>query len=568
MKRCGVTRNHRRHRHGACAWLLALACCGSLAVAAERPPAAAVATSHPLATRAGVEVLKQGGNAFDAAAAITAVLAVVEPYSSGFGGGGMWLIHRSGDGRQVLIDGRERAPEMAHWRQYHDAERLSRAGTPRKAALSAAIPGIPAGIAHLARHYGRLPLTATLRPARRYADKGFYVNAAYQSAARQRVAVLSSYPDTAAIFLRQGRIPRQETLLRQKDLARTLAALAEQGHDGFYQGEVADRLVLGVGKHGGIWTKSDLLRYQIREREPLTFTYREMRVITAPPPSTGGVALAQAMGMLGYYDLTAMDNTARAHHVVEALRRVMRDGAVYLGDPDLTVDPIPRLLNAEYLEGLALSIEPARATPSAVLGDTPGWEQTAAQTTHFSIIDGDGNRVAGTLSGSAVFGSGFVPAGTGVLLNNAMDDFSAPAETTGHPNAMRPGQRPSTSMTPAFLETPERVAVLGTPGGGRIISMMLLAALDFSRGLSLGGWILQPRYHHPYLPDVLEFEPGAWTDEEQQSLRAMGHTLQPQDGKFGNVQAVTWDRENNRVYAASDPRGLGVAQVIIDEAPH
>ena len=533
----------------------------------DEPPAAAIATSNLLSTRAGAEIIKQGGNAFDAAVTITAVLAVVEPYSSGFGGGGLWLVSRASDGKQVLIDGRERAPQYAHWRLYRVEENKRENGVSGNAPLFAAIPGIPAGIVHLARHYGRLPLSATLKPAMDYAKKGFYVNDAYRSSVANRKSDLLQYPDAANIFLDHGAVPAAGYWLRQEDLAKTIAVLARHGHDGFYQGALADQMVHEVNKNGGVWSANDLLSYQIKERVPLTFTYRDMRVVTAPPPSAGGFMLAQALNMLAHFDLAAMDMSIRAHHVVEALRRASRDSAVYLGDPDVVDIPLPRLLNSEYLEGLALAITPDQATPSDVLGDTPGLAQAGAQTTHFSIIDAEGNRVAGTLSSSAEFGSAFVPAGTGVLLNNSMEDFSGmPGAESSQPattsNAIQPGKRPLTSMTPTFLESADRVAVLGTPGGSRISSIMLLAALDFNGDRAIAAWISQPRYHHQYLPDVIEFEPDALPADEQRRLRNMGHRLQELPGRYGDVQAVIWERRDNRIYAASDTRGTGTAVVV------
>ena len=546
--------------------LAVLLCGAGVTPAAEPPPAAAVASSNDLATRAGVEILKQGGNAFDAAVAVTAVLAVVEPYSAGLGGGGLWLLHRASDGKQVLLDGRERAPRLAHWHYFSTGNPSDNNGS-GKAALSAAIPGIPAAIVHLARNYGRLPLTADLKPAQNYAKKGFYVSGAYLSAVSTRLADLLRDPGTAGIFLDHGLVPRSGYWLKQKELAQTLAALAEHGLAGFYQGEVAGQLVLGVNKHGGIWTAQDLLSYQVREREPLVYTFHDMRVIAAPPPSAGGVVLGQALGMLSHFDLDGMDSVARMHHVVECLRRSFRDSAAYLGDPDAVVAPLTRLLNADYLEGLALTIDSSHATPSEVLGDTPGLAQSGLQTTHFSIIDAEGNRVSGTLSGSAVFGAAYAPAGTGVLLNNSMMDFvmEPDGEDNGRANALRPEKRPLTSMTPAFLETADRVAVLGTPGGNRIISMMLLATLGFAGNGSAAALMAQPRYHHQYLPDVIEFEKNALTVVEQERLRAMGHRPVELPELYGDMQVVIWDRQSRTVDAASDPRGSGSA-VVVPEA--
>lgn len=536
---------------------------------AEAPPAHAVASAHDLATSAGVAILQDGGNAFDAAVAVSAALAVVEPYSSGFGGGGFWLLHRASDGKQIMLDGRETAPGLAHRRMYRDAddkvvERASLDGP-----LAAGIPGMPAALAHLAENYGRLPLSKTLAPAQRYAERGFEVSARYHRLADYRAEVLRQFPASAKIFLRNGEAPPVGRVVRQKDLAKTIAALAERGRAGFYSGAVADRLVQETRKHGGLWRLEDLRNYRVIERRPITAMYQGMRVVSAPPPSSGGIALAQALRMLSAFDLQAMGGAQTRHHVVEAMRRAYRDRAVFLGDPDFVKVPVERLLAESYLAGLALTIDPRRATPSAALGAELPLSQTGTNTTHFSVMDKEGNRVAATLSINIPFGSGFVAAGTGVLLNNEMDDFSAKPNAPnayelvgGKANAIEPGKRPLSSMTPTFLETPERVGILGTPGGSRIISMVLLGALDFVQGNLPSSWVSLRRYHHQYLPDQLQFEEHGLTDYEQKALADLGHQLKEIPRRYGNMHAILWDKKENKVYAASDPRGEGRAEVV------
>ena len=548
--------------------LLLIGC--QLAAGADNGPGAAtIASSSPLATRAGAAIIRQGGNAFDAAAAITAVLAVVEPYSSGLGGGGLWLIYRASDGKQVLIDGRETAPELAHRHLYLNAQGNLKNGVTIDGPLAAAIPGIPAGIIHLALVYGTLPLSKTLAPAIAYAEKGFIVDDRYRVLAAQRIPGLNKY-HASGIFLDHGEVPAPGYRLKQKQLAEVIKSLVRQGRTGFYRGDVAARLVNDVNKNGGDWTLGDLANYQVKERTPLVFTYHNMRVVTAPPPSAGGVVLGQAMKILEHFDLRAMDPVARMHYIIEAMRRGYRDYAVYLGDPDFVDVPVARLLDPDYLDGLAVTIDPDRATPSKVLGDTPGPPRAGTQTTHFSIIDAQGNRVAGTLSINSLFGSAYVAGDTGVLLNNAMNDFVITDNTTSaagraerNANTLQPGKRPLTSMTPTFLETANRLAVLGTPGGNRIISIMLLAALDFSEGEPLQVWVKKPRYHQQYLPDVVEFEHNGLSFSTQRRLHDMGYKLQEAPGTFGDLQVVIWDKQFNRVYAASDPRGNGQARLVV-----
>ena len=541
---------------------------GSYACLAAGPPAAAVASAHPLATQAGMEIIQQGGNAFDAAVAMTATLAVVEPYASGLGGGGFWLLHRASDGKQVMLDGRETAPALAHPRMYQDKDGNVIKGLSLNGPLSAGIPGIPAGMVHLAEKYGRLPLKQTLKAAIRHARKGFKVTRRYQDLASYRLDRLRQYPSAADIFLDNNNIPQIGHRIVQKDLARTLQLLASKGADGFYRGELAEKMVQSVRQHGGIWSLQDLRDYKVIERQPVIAHYKGIKLISAPPPSSGGIVMAQVLGILENFDLSAMDNIASKHHIIEAMRRAYRDRAVYLGDSDYFDVPVARLLDPDYLDGLALGIDAKRATPSAELGDTPGLDQAGTQTTHFSVMDTDGNRVAATLSINLIFGSSFVAEGTGVLLNDEMDDFSIKSRTPNvygligdKANAIEAGKRPLSSMSPTFLESKDRVAILGTPGGSRIISMVLLATLDFAEGKLPTSWVSLPRYHHQYLPDVVQFEQNGLSFKEQRSLRELGHKLSEKNRRYGNMQAILWDKKANRVYAASDPRGEGEAKV-------
>ena len=513
-------------------WLFTILLLTLAPAQAERAPAHAVASAHPLATQAGVEILEQGGNAFDAAIAVSAALGVVEPFSSGFGGGGFWLVHRAADGKQVMIDGRETAPALAHERMYRDAQDNVIRDASKKGPLAAGIPGMPAGLVHLAEHYGRLPLRQSLAPAIRYAEQGFKVTSRYHRLAAYMTDTLRQYPAAAEIFLQGGNAPRIGYLVRQEALARTIESIAEQGLDGFYRGPVAEQMVREARKHGGLWSLEDLNTYRTVEREPIVFHYRDTRIVSAPPPSSGGIVMAQALRILEQFDLDAMSNVQRKHHIIEAMRRGFRDRAVFLGDPDFVDVPVDRLLDESYLEGLALTIDPAGATPSDILGNGPVLSQTGTQTTHFSIMDKEGNRVAGTLSVNTLFGSCFVAEGTGVLFNNEMDDFSAKRNTPNAygligdaANAIAPGKRPLSSMTPTFLETPERVGIVGTPGGSRIISMALLAALDFVDGNLPQSWVSLRRFHHQYQPDQVQFELHGLTEFEQQRLAVLGHEL-------------------------------------------
>ncbi len=544
---------------------------GAGTVAAEglatRPSAAAIASAHPLATEAGMEILAAGGNAFDAAVAVSAALAVVEPYSSGIGGGGFWLLHRARDGHQVMVDGRERAPLAAHRDLYLDARGEVVSDHSMNGPLAAGIPGEPAALDHIARHYGRLPLARSLAPAIRLAREGFPVDAHYRRMAQFRSEVMNRFPETARILLAQGAVPEIGARIVQPALARTLEALANDGADGFYHGAVAQRLVAGVRAAGGIWSEQDLADYRVVERAPVRFAYRGLTITAAAPPSSGGVALATMLHILEGYDLARLDEATRTHLVIEAMRRAYRDRAEYLGDPDFVSVPVDLLTDRRYAAGLRASIRDDRALPSA---DLPGQADSAGgnHTTHFSILDRDGNRVAATLSVNYPFGSGFIVPGTGVLLNDEMDDFSAkPGVPNAYglvgaeANAIAPGKRPLSSMSPTFVESADRVAVLGTPGGSRIISMVLLGILEVAEGGSPQAWVSRPRFHHQYLPDVVQYEPGGLSPTVIEGLRQRGHALRALDSPYGNMQALLWNRSTGQVQAASDPRGVGAAAV-------
>lgn len=547
-------------------WLSAV-CAAAVAGAAETPPSAAIASAHPLATAAGLEMLGGGGNAFDAAVAVTAVLGVVEPYSSGLGGGGFWLLHRAADGYQVMLDGRERAPLAAARDMYLDPDGAVTSAS-LDGPLSAAIPGVPAALAYLADRYGRLPLARSLAPAIRLAREGFVVTPHYRRMARARLAQLRRYPSTATIFLKNGEVPPLGYRIRQPDLARTLGQLADAGAAGFYGGRIADYLVNAVRAAGGIWDPADLSSYQVREREPVAGEFCGARIVSAAPPSSGGVALLTMLNILDSCDFFGLAGVPRTHLAVESMRRAYRDRAMYLGDPDYWPVPFDELLGAEHARDLRKSIDPGAATPSASLPPVSGPATAGTDTSHFSILDREGNRVAATLSINYPFGSGFVVPGTGVLLNDEMDDFSARPGTPnayglvgGEANAIAAGKRPLSSMTPTFVETPGRVAILGTPGGSRIITMVLLATLDLLDGGTAESMVRLPRYHHQYLPDVLFHEEGAFDPATAAALAAMGHKLEQTDVAYGNLQVVIWDRVAGTVSAASDPRGEGGAAV-------
>ena len=532
------------------------------------PGRAAIASAHPAATEAGFEILARGGNAFDAAVAVSAALSVAEPYSSGIGGGGFFLLHRASDGHEIFVDARETAPGEATRDMYldKDGEPIRRASL--SGALAAGIPGLPAGLAHIAEKYGRLPLAESLEPAIRLAAEGLEMD---QDAVRRFSGFASRGSPSEAflsVFLPSGAPPPVGEKLLQPDLAATLERLAAQGSAGFYSGPAAERMVREVRRAGGIWRMEDLSAYRVAERQPVRFAYGNAQVTTAPPPSAGGVALAQVLNMLSQRGFARLEQPARTHLLVEAIRRAYRDRAEHLGDPDFVAVPMERLTHPWYAEGLLASVRMDRATVSETLPGPVSQRPLGADTSHFSILDKDGNRAAVTQTINTFFGSGFMPPGSGVILNNEMDDFSVKRGTPNafglvhsHANGIEPGKRMLSSMTPTFLESERGLVILGTPGGSRIITMVLLGALRWIDGADAAGIVAAPRIHHQYMPDSISFESGALDAELQEALAGMGHSLRESSRRWGNMQAITYEYADGTVTAASDPRRAGAADV-------
>ncbi|KTC87907.1 MULTISPECIES: gamma-glutamyltransferase [Legionella] len=535
------------------------------------PPAYSVASAHPLATNAGLEILAAGGNAFDAGIAVSAALAVVAPYHSGIGGGGFWLLHIEKEKKNVFIDGRETAPLAAHQNMFLGKDGNPVPGLSLNGGLAAAIPGEPATFAYVAQHYGRLPLAKSLAPAIRLAEEGFTIDKQfnYYSTMTDRPEILKRYPHTATIFLHEGRAYQIGERLKQPDLANTLKIIAEKGHDGFYRGEIANRLVKGVREAGGIWTLEDLERYQVKEREPLQGAFHNMLIITSPPPSAGGVSLITMLNILADYPLQSLTKVQWVHYVVESMRLSFWQRSKFLADPDFTKIPLVHLLSAENAKQLRQLIPADKALPSEVLNGGDKTNLESKNTTQIAILDKEGNCVSATMTVNFIFGSSVVPEGTGVLLNDEMDDFST--KTGGRNvygivgsdvNRIQPGKRPLSSMTPTFLEMPGRLAIVGTPGGSRIPTMVLLAALAFHDFHGAITMVSRMRFHHQYLPDWIQVEPETFSPSLQAGLKAMGYKLMLLKQYYGNMQAITWDKENNIITAASDPRSIGLAATI------
>jgi len=439
-------------------------------------------------------------------------------------------------------------------------------GATTQGGTAAAIPGAPAALVHVAGNYGALPLADTLAPAIRHARVGFSVDERYARLAGLRQSFLRQQAEASRIFLDDGRAPREGWLLRQPELGATLERLAQEGSGGFYLGRIARALVESVNRAGGVWQLSDLTGYRVVERAPLRFQYRGALVTTATLPSAGGIALAQCLQMLERFEMVGSRSPRDAHLVIEALRRAFRDRAALLGDADFGAVPVERLASRAYATHRAATIDPAAATRSEAPEREPG-AAGSGNTTHLSVVDAAGNRVAATLTINLLFGSGVVARGTGVLLNNEMDDFTVHADVPnsfrlrgGEANAIAPGKRPLSSMTPTFVEDSKGVLVIGAPGGSRIVSQVLLAVLDYvgASTVDVARMVSASRYHHQWWPDRVEIEPDGFPAEWRAALEAKGHRVETGRRRWGNMQAVFKSKQTGLAQAASDPRGADV----------
>lgn len=557
-----------------------------LAVASvKKPPGYVVATASRYATEAGMAILQKGGNAFDAAVAISAVLAVTEPYHSGIGGGGFWLLHDAKNNKNIFIDGREVAPLSASRDMYLDHYKRPIKNLSLVGPLASAIPGEVAALDYIATHYGTLSLAQDLNDAIHLADEGFKVDSLYRKVTSIPFILENLRADrlAAEIFLNHGEVPAIGHVIKQKALSKTLAAIAKRGSKAFYQGPIAERMVAAVRKGGGIWQLEDLKDYRLSIRKPLVGEYKGIRIITAPPPSAGGIALLTMLKILQSYPLNNFSYLQKVHHILESMRLAYWDRARFLGDSDFVKVPVAELLSEKHIKTLKKYIRPQRATPSSMLGRTPrAFAELSVNTTHFSVIDKMGNMVSATMSINYLFGSGFVAGNTGVLLNNEMDDFSVKPGVKNifglvgsEKNAIAPKKRPLSSMSPTFLMTDSRVAVIGTPGGSRIPTMLLISTLAFADGKHPVTMVSVPRFHHQYLPDVVTYENDAFDKRLQHKLREMGYRIQSlskdYQGRtyvYGDMQIVEWDKRSNALFGASDPRKVGLSSVFyVDEAP-
>ena len=525
---------------------------------------AGIATAHPLATKAGYEILEMGGNAFDAAVTVSAVLSVVEPYSSGLGGGGFFLLHNAEDGQSVFVDAREKAPSMADRDMYLDENGDVLRTASLNGPLASGIPGLPAALYHVTNNHGSMPLYKLLEPAIRLARDGFPAYERLITALNVAKKSRTLSPKFKAVFMPNDQLPEVGQLIKQPELAKTLEIIASNGHDGFYSSFFTQKMIDEARQDGSIWLADDFKNYSVVEREPIEVNFLGAQLTTAPPPSSGGTTIATILNIISEFDFIQMDVSTRTHLVVESMRRAYRDRAFFLGDPDFVDVPIKKLTSKEHASILAQSIDMNAATPiheDDQLDEKYAWNE-GSHTTHFSILDMDGNRAAVTQTINTWFGSGYMLPSSGLILNNEMDDFSAKPFAPnryglvhGEQNSIQPNKRMLSSMTPTFIESEKGLAILGTPGGARIITMVLLSILDYFEGGSAETMTATKRFHHQFLPDVIRYEKDAFTEETIKILESKGHTLQ-EISSYGNMQVVTWEKDSGDVNSSSDPRGI------------
>jgi len=533
-----------------------------VATAAAAEPARArsgmVVSAHVIASRIGDEVLRNGGNAVDAAVATGFALAVVYPRAGNIGGGGFMVI-RFPDATATTIDFREKAPLAAHPEMWLDSAGEYDRTRHHFSHLAVGVPGTVAGFAYAHERYGRLPWAELVEPAVRLALDGFDMTPGLAGSLASILPALETYPASIAAFSRDGEPYAVGERFRQPDLGRTLQRIRDQGADGFYRGETARLIVEEMARGGGIITVEDLERYRPVEREPLTGTYRDHGAIGMPPPSSGGTALLEMLNVLEGFDLAGMglNSAPYIHHLVEAMRRAYRDRAMHLADPDFVDVPVDRLTSKAYAAELRATIRSDVATSSSVADIEVGEE--SPETTHYSIVDGGGMAVSTTYTLEYSYGSRIVVTGAGFLLNNEMGDFNpAPGLTTetgliGTPaNLAEPEKRMLSSMTPTILTTPDGnlFAVLGTPGGRTIINSVLqvtLDLIDFELGVHEA--VRTARFHHQWLPDVIELEDSDWSPALLDALESMGHRVDV-GGRQGTVHAIGVETDGTLVGSA------------------
>jgi gamma-glutamyltranspeptidase/glutathione hydrolase len=523
-----------------------------------------VASSEPLATQAGVEILQAGGNAVDAAVAVGFALAVTFPQAGNLGGGGFMLI-RMANGGAIVVDYREQAPAAASRTMYQDAQGELIPDASTVGARAAGIPGTVMGLALAEEKYGKLGLERVMAPAIRLAKEGFPVSYSLAQTLRSERALLERFDDSRRIFLRDGHFYEPGETLLQPELARTLAAVAQLGPQGFYRGAVAKALGATMRKYDGLISRQDLDHYRARLRPPLVGHFRGYDILSVPPPSSGGTMLIEMLNVLEPLDLGTPNSYASIHLIAETMRRAYADRAAYLGDADFVFVPVAGLTSPRYATRLREQILHSGPDAPVRAGEPQAFESAA--TTHFSVVDAEGNAVSNTYTLNGWFGCGVTVEGAGFLLNNEMDDFAAkPGQPNmfglvqGEANAIAPHKRPLSSMTPTMVTRDGKVRlVLGSPGGGTITNTVLQVLLNvLVYKMDILQAVTLPRFHDQWMPDLLTLEGVGFSSDTLERLRQAGYPLSFRDS-IGDCEAIEIAPESGWRFGASDPRADGKA---------
>ena len=529
-----------------------------------------VVASETLAAEVGTQILRSGGNVVDAAVAVGFALAVTYPEAGNLGGGGFLLYHRASDGANFFIDFRERAPRAANAALFRTKDGKPDMEKIQSGPLSVGVPGSPAGLCLAAKRFGSLPLEKLVAPAVRLARKGFPVSESLAASLARawKWDTLNKDKGASNTFGRDGGPLQEEDLLRQPDLADILESIGRGGPDAFYKGEFASRLAGGLKELGGIMDEQDLADYAAAERKPLKGKFRDLEIVTSPPPSAGGAMILMMLNMLESTQLEQYghNSSESIHLMAEAMRRAFADRSEYLGDPDFFEVPVQRLIDPAYARERWADVSLERATPSSQIGPGIAALAEGPHTTHYSVLDAEGNAVSVTTTLNWGYGAGILIPGTGILLNNEMDDFSLGPEAPNlygligrEANEVEPGKRMLSSMTPTLvLREGKTLLVLGSPGGSRIPNAVLQVILNRTVfGLPLREAVDAPRIHHQWKPDRLDLEKRGIPADVARNLEKRGHTLRLSPWWIGEVNAAELDAESGRVLGVADPRRGG-----------
>ena len=528
-----------------------------------------VVSVSPIASRVGVDILKKGGNAMDAAVAVGFVLAVTWPTAGNIGGGGFMVVHDASTGENVAVDYREMAPAKAHRDMYLDSQGNLDTSLSTRSHLAVGVPGTVAGLLLVLEKYGTLDRQTILEPAIRLAEEGFPVSFHLEESLRRAQERLQAHPESKRLFLKAGKNYNEGDLLVQKDLASVLRRVAEFGAKGFYEGETARLMAVEMSRHNGIITEGDMRAYRPKLREPVAGTYRGHTVVSMPPPSSGGTILIEMLNMIEPDDVTSLghNSSAAIHLLAEVMKRAFADRAEHMGDADFSSVPYRKLISKPYALERRAGMRRNKATPATKIRPGKPASFESEETTHFSILDKDGNAVSNTYTLNSGYGSGITVTGAGFLLNNQMDNFAAKVGAPNQygllqseANAIEPGKRPLSSMSPTIVLEDGRVRlVAGTPGGPTIINTVFQVVMNvIDHEMNVQEAVDAPRVHHQWMPDLLRFEPRGLVRDVKQALEAKGHKLEVRR-PIGDAQAIFVDPETKIRPGGADPRRGGMA---------